>query len=210
MPLLHWLENLDRILFVLVQHDTDSSVLDKIMPIIREPFTWVPFYAFMLYYSWRIGKQKALAFIILSVATFAITDSLTAQVLKPLFARPRPCHDPEMQNYLRGLVDCGGLYSMPSNHAANHFALATFWYFAIRAINGRKWPWLWLWAALICYAQVYVGKHYPGDVLVGAIVGTLTGWGMSRLFTYWEHRQAQRLSLRRQKTSHTGRSPVHS
>ncbi len=106
-----------------------------------------------------------------------------------------------MQNYLRGLIDCGGLYSMPSNHAANHFALATFWYFSIRAINGRKWPWLWLWAALICYAQVYVGKHYPGDVLVGAIVGILTGLGMFRLFEYWEHRQAQRPSIRQRKTS---------
>jgi undecaprenyl-diphosphatase len=218
MPLLSWLENLDRILFVLVQHDTDSAVLDTIMPIVRNPFTWVPFYVFLLIYAWRIGKRvqslsatadgpdsvrsQALAFVILSVVTFAITDSLTAQILKPLFERPRPCHDPEMQNYIRGLVDCGGLYSMPSNHAANHFALATFWYFSIRAINGRKWPWLWLWAALICYAQVYVGKHYPGDILVGAIVGTLTGWGISRLFVYWEHRQAQRLSLRQRKTSY--------
>ena len=218
MPLLTWLEKIDRILFVLVQHDSDSSVLDTIMPYVREPLTWVPLYAFMLYYAFHAGKRiqrqsasadgpnsvrsKAWAFILLSVVTFAITDSLTAQVLKPLFERPRPCHDPEMQNYLRGLVDCGGLYSMPSNHAANHFALATFWYFSIRTINGRKWPWLWLWAALICYAQVYVGKHYPADVLVGAIVGILTGLGMSRLFGYWEHRQAQRLSIHQRKTSY--------
>ena len=203
MPLLHWLENLDRILFVLIQRDTDSAALDAIMPVIREPLTWVPLYAFMLYYAFRAGvPSKTWAFILLSIVTFAITDSLTAQVLKPLFVRPRPCHDPEMQNYLHGLVDCGGLYSMPSNHAANHFALATFWYFSIRAINGRKWPWLWLWAALVCYAQVYVGKHYPGDVFVGSIVGTLTGWGISRLFVYWEHRQAQRLSLRQRKTSY--------
>lgn len=204
MPLLNWLDNLDRILFVLIQHDTDSVVLDKIMPVIREPLTWIPFYGFMLFYAFRAGRrqQKAWAFVILSVVTFAITDSLTAQILKPLFERPRPCHDPELQNYLRGLVDCGGLYSMPSNHAANHFALATFWYFSIRAINGRKWPWLWAWAALICYAQVYVGKHYPGDVLIGAILGALTGWGISRLFVFWDHRQAQRLSLRQRKTSY--------
>jgi undecaprenyl-diphosphatase len=218
MPLLSWLENWDRILFVLVQHDADSAVLDFIMPVIREPLTWVPLYVFMGVYAIRAGKRgqslsaaaggvdaihsRAMAFILLSVVTFAITDSLTAQILKPLFERPRPCHDPELQNYLRGLVDCGGLYSMPSNHAANHFALATFWYFSIRAINGRKWSWLWLWAAVICYAQVYVGKHYPADVVIGAIVGTLTGWGMSRLFLYWQQRQAQRLSLRQRKTSY--------
>jgi undecaprenyl-diphosphatase len=207
-------------LFVLVQHDADHSILDAVMPVVRNPFTWAPFYAFMMYYAFRIGRQaqagsapdgarsKAWAFILLSLVTFAITDSLTAQILKPLFERPRPCHDPELQTYLRGIVDCGGLYSMPSNHAANHFGLATFWYFSIRAINGRKWAWLWLWAALICYAQVYVGKHYPFDILVGALVGTLTGLGMSRIFVFWDHRQGQRPAIRKGKTSHTGQSPV--
>ena len=186
------------------------------MPIFREPLTWVPLYAFMLYYAFRMSKHrdnaggnsilqgaagerpaiassKAWAFIILSVLTFAITDSVTAQLLKPAFSRLRPCHDPEMQPYLRALVDCGGLYSMPSNHAANHFGLAAFWYFSIRHVTGKKWRWLWLWAAIICYAQVYVGKHYPFDVLVGAIFGTLTGLGMSRLFVYWEQRQGRRI-----------------
>jgi len=202
MPLLQWLDHLDKILFVLVQHDTDSALLDKLMPIVREPLTWVPFYGFMLWYSFRTGKNKAWAFIILSIVTFAITDSLTAQILKPLFDRPRPCHDPDLQVYLRGLIDCGGQNGMPSNHAANHFALATFWYFSIRMMNGRKWTWLFLWAALVCYAQVYVGKHYPFDVLVGAIVGTLTGLGTSRIFIYWEHRQGHRASIRQRKTSY--------
>lgn len=195
MPLIKWLEHLDKIFFVLIQHDSDHRFLDPVMLVLREPLTWVPFYAFMLYYSFRAGKQKAWAFILLSVLTFAITDSLTAQVLKPLFGRLRPCHDPGMQAVLREMVDCGGLYSMPSNHAANHFGLASFWYFSIRAINGRKWSWLWIWAALICYAQVYVGKHYPFDVLAGGIVGTLTGLGMSRLFVYWENRQGDRSPL---------------
>jgi|SRR5579859_2226997 len=202
MSLLTWLDHLDKVLFVLVQHDTDHSVLDSVMLFLREPLTWAPFYVFMVYYAFRTGKNKAWAFILLSVVTFTITDSLTAQVLKPMFGRLRPCHDPAMQVYLRGLVDCGGLHSMPSNHAVNHFGLATFWYFSIRAMNGRKWPWLWIWAAIICYAQVYVGKHYPFDVLVGAVVGTLTGLGTSRLFVYWEHRQGHRPPFRQQKTSY--------
>jgi undecaprenyl-diphosphatase len=214
MPLLQWLDHIDKVLFVLVQHDSDHSVPDAVMPVIREPLTWVPFYVFMAVYAFRMKQRtdvsqtdgsfqsNAWVFIILSVITFAITDSLTAQVLKPLFARPRPCHDPEMQFFLRELIDCGGAYGMPSNHAANHFALATFWYFAIRASSGREWPWLWLWAAIICYAQVYVGKHYPFDVLAGAIVGTLTGWGMSRLFVYWVNRQGSRPAVRQRKTSY--------
>jgi membrane-associated phospholipid phosphatase len=192
MSLLNWLDHLDKILFVLIQHDSDSAILDKIMPVLREPLTWIPLYAFMLYYSIRQGRNKALPFIVLTVLTFAITDTITAQLLKPMFGRLRPCHDPELQSYLRGLVDCGGLYSMPSNHAANHFGLAAFWYFSIREMNGKKWHWLWLWAAAICYAQIYVGKHYPFDILAGAVFGLLTAMGTFRLFVYWEHRQRSR------------------
>jgi undecaprenyl-diphosphatase len=207
MSLLQWLDHLDKTLFVLVQHDSDHSVLDVIIPFFRDPLTWIPLYGFMAFYAFRAGKRsspdrqgadgvsKAWAFILLSILTVAITDSVTAQVFKPLFGRLRPCHDPEIQPYLRALVDCGGLYSMPSNHAANHFGLAAFWFFSIRHMTGKKWRWLWLWAAVICYAQVYVGKHYPFDVLAGAVFGTLTGLGISRLFVYWEHRQGQRPSL---------------
>ncbi len=115
MTLINWLEHLDKALFVLIQHDSDHSVLDKIMPLLRDPLTWIPLYAGMLAYILVKAKAKALPFIVLSVLTFAITDSLTAQVLKPLFGRLRPCYDPEMQPILRGLVDCGGFYSMPSN-----------------------------------------------------------------------------------------------
>ena len=210
MSLLKWLDHLDKTLFVLIQHDSDHSVLDVIMPILREPLTWVPLYAFMLFYAFRAAKQsagaapdrqnatgasKAWAFIILSVLTFAITDSITAQLLKPMFGRLRPCHDPEIQPFLRSIVDCGGLFSMPSNHAANHFGLAAFWFYSIRVMTGKRWRWLWFWAGIICYAQVYVGKHYPFDVLVGGIFGTLTGLGMSRLFVFWEHRQGQRVPV---------------
>ena len=185
MLLLKWLDHLDKVLFVLIQHDSDHSIMDKVMPVLRDPVTWIPLYIFMLYYTIRKGRSSAWSFIILSVLTVAITDSLTAQILKPLFGRLRPCYDPELSSIIRGLVDCGGLYSMPSNHAANHFGLAAFWYFSIRKMNGRKWNWLWAWAALICYAQIYVGKHYPFDVLVGSFTGFITGLGMSRLFIYW-------------------------
>ncbi|HUB62307.1 MAG TPA: phosphatase PAP2 family protein [Puia sp.] len=188
MAWLPWLDHLDKKMFVWIQHDAAWSVLDKVMPVLREPLVWVPLYAFMLYYALRQGKAKAWPFIILTLLTVAITDSVTAQLLKPFFARLRPCHSPDLQGMVRSLVGCGGLYSMPSNHAANHFGLAAFWYFSIRRMNGRKWIWLWLWAAVICYAQVYVGKHYPFDVLVGAVFGFLTGLGTFGLFVYWEGR----------------------
>ena len=196
MSLLKWLDHIDKTISALIQHDSDHSILDAVMPILRNPYTWIPLYVFMLYYAVRKGRNTAWPFIILSLLTFAVTDSLTAQVLKPLFGRLRPCYDPEMHDVVRGLVDCGGLYSMPSNHAANHFGLAAFWYFSIRSMGGGKWNWLWFWAGAICYAQVYVGKHYPFDILVGALVGLATGLGMSRLFVYWANRQGGRALLK--------------
>jgi membrane-associated phospholipid phosphatase len=65
-------------------------------------------------------------------------------------------------------------------------------------MTGRKWHWLWIWAAAICYAQIYVGKHYPFDILVGISIRLLTGWGTFRLFVYWESRQRHRSILFRQ------------
>ncbi|MDO6434040.1 phosphatase PAP2 family protein [Flavitalea sp. BT771] len=211
-----WLDHIDKILFTLIQHDSDHAVLDRVAPILRDPYTWIPFYVFMLYYSLRYVRQQALPFILLSLLTFAITDSLTAQVMKPFFERLRPCHDPDMAQTIRILGDCGGLYSMPSSHAANHFGLAAFWYFAVRTIErtggslsegqsldlsgrrgkffrkpvfrtltgGKKWWGLYVWAAAVCYAQIYVGKHYPFDTLAGAGTGWLTGVGISRIFNY--------------------------
>jgi membrane-associated phospholipid phosphatase len=191
MSLLKWLDHIDKVLFVLIQHDADHSLLDKIMPVLRDPQTWIPMYAIILYYSIRKGKNRAWMFIILSLFCFAITDSVCAQLLKPLFGRLRPCDDPDLHGLLKSLVDCGGIYSLPSNHAANHFGLATFWYFAIRTVTGQKWRWLWVWAAFIGYAQVYVGVHYPFDVLAGSIFGYVTGLGMSRIFTYWWNREGK-------------------
>jgi len=196
MSFFEWLDHIDKFLFTLIQHDTDNAVLDVVMPVLRDPYTWVPFYVFMLYFCLRKGQQHAWIFIALSLLTFAITDSLTAQIMKPLFGRLRPCHDPDMAQTIRMVIDCGGLYSMPSSHAANHFGLAAFWYYTIRIMTGKKWWWLYWWAGAVCYAQIYVGKHYPFDILAGACTGLLAGYGMSRIFAYlWEIRSHRNLDF---------------
>lgn len=184
MSFFEWLDHIDKFLFTLIQHDTDNAVLDVVMPVLRDPYTWAPFYVFMLYYCLRKGQQRAWIFIVLSLLTFAITDSLTAQIMKPFFGRLRPCHAPDMASSIRMVIDCGGLYSMPSSHAANHFGLAAFWYYTIKTMGGKKWWWLYWWAGAVCYAQIYVGKHYPFDILAGACTGLLAGYGMSRIFVY--------------------------
>lgn len=186
MDILHSFRELDKVLFMLINHDSDVKYLDPIMMAIREPLTWIPLYAFMLWFSIRKLKHNAVLFIIMTLVAFAFTDAMCAQFVKPFVGRLRPCYDPELNGMVRSLVDCGGQYSFPSNHAANHFALATYWFFAIRHYLDKKWHWLWIWAAAVCYAQVYVGKHFPSDVLGGAIIGSLVGGAVFQLSLRWQ------------------------
>ena len=96
-------------------------------------------------------------------------------IFKHNIERDRPCNDPNMIMQLRLLVKCSGGYSFISNHAANHFGMATFFYITFRNII-PKWAWLgFVWAALIAYSQIYVGVHYPIDVFAGIILGLLFG-----------------------------------
>jgi|GEM_PF-76640 membrane-associated phospholipid phosphatase len=182
MSLFQWLIRADRSAFVRIQRATGQPVLDFLMLVLRNPYTWIPLYAFLLYFAWSKAKKLFWLFILCSVACVGITDSVTARIFKPLFARPRPCHDPQLQPLIRHLLDCGGWYSFPSNHASNHFGLAACWFGMVWAMTRRTWHWLWIWAALICFAQVYVGKHYPLDVLGGAIFGSAVGLLMAGIF----------------------------
>lgn len=180
MPYLKWIENIDRLLFLLINHDADHAFLDNIMIALRNPFTWIPLYIFMLYVAIKNARARWWLFALLTLVCFALTDSISASVLKPLFERPRPCI--ELRGMARSLVGCGGIYSMPSSHAANHFGLAAFWFWSIFVITGKKWNWLWLWAFAIGYAQIYVGKHYPSDIVVGAMLGCGIGIICARIF----------------------------
>ena len=169
-----------------VHADAAAPVLDGFMKLLRNAATWVPLYAFMIYWIIRYGKPHAWQFILVTIVCFAITDYVSASILKPWFARIRPCYDPELQPIMRGLVGCGGQYSLPSSHASNHFGLAAFWFWSINRMRGQKWHWLWLWAFAVCYAQVYVGKHYPLDVITGGIFGYTVGSLCAYFFDRWQ------------------------
>jgi undecaprenyl-diphosphatase len=120
-----------------------------------------------------------------------------AQVFKKGFERMRPCGDPEFSFHVRLLLrHCSNTYSFVSNHAANHFGIATFAFLTFRGIF-RKWMYLaFLWAILVAYAQVYVGVHYPLDVFGGALLGALSG-----SFTAWAfHKRWGHINLDQQLT----------
>ena len=185
MSFLQWADSIDKQLFTFIHHALGNRFLDPFMLFLRNPPVWAPLYIFVIYWVIRYHKTYAFKFITLSIVTVAFTDFISAKLIKPFAGRLRPCHTAELQPVLRHILDCGGMYSFPSSHASNHFGLAAFWFGAVFFLTGKKWHWLWVWAGLICFAQVYVGVHYPFDVTCGALFGWATGTTTAIIFKRW-------------------------
>ncbi|MFD2520498.1 phosphatase PAP2 family protein [Emticicia soli] len=146
---------------------------DTIMYWVTHRFTWIPLYLFLIYYIFRVIRINAwykLAFILVSVG---LADRITSGFMKPYFHRFRPCHDPSIENIVHVVGGCGGQYGFASSHAANSFALALA-FVLISPQSKPQWKYfLFLWAILVSYSRIYVGVHYPTDLLVGGMVGML-------------------------------------
>jgi undecaprenyl-diphosphatase len=150
-----------------------SPFLDTIMYWVTYRNTWIPLYIFLIYYILVVIKKSRWYKLIFIIASVGLSDRLTSGLMKPYFMRLRPCHDPFIQNMVHVVGGCGGQYGFASSHAANSFALAL----AFVLINNKDTKWkyfLFLWAILVSYSRIYVGVHYPTDLLIGAITGILT------------------------------------
>jgi undecaprenyl-diphosphatase len=179
-----WLDA-DRKIFHFINDTLSTPWLNDVMIFVRDDKTWIPVYIILLVFFIRRTKPFFIKIIILTIFTFIITDFISYAVLKPFIGRVRPCYDTSLNFSVNHLISCGGRFSMPSNHASNHFGLSTFLFLVIKNTTGKRWYWLWLWALLIGFAQVYVGVHFPGDIIAGALFGILTGSFSYFIFTIW-------------------------
>jgi undecaprenyl-diphosphatase len=173
---------LDRHLFYFINHDLSNPFFDWLMPFLRNPRFWIPLYAFIIVFClWRYKKQGAILIVLLALSA-GVADFTTGEIVKFQVKRLRPCRDPIVSKTDIARVPCGTGYSFPSTHASDHFAMAAFMGFVFY----KRWRWIWLWAVLwagsICFAQIYVGVHFPIDILVGTAYGFLVGWLLSLLF----------------------------
>ena len=133
------------------------------------------------------NRRHALLMLVMLAFTVLVADQVSSGLIKHLVERLRPTHDPSLDNMVHVINGYrGGMYGFVSSHAANFFAVATLLSFAMR--HRLVTCSLFTWALLQCYSRVYLGVHYPGDIMGGIVVGVLAGWLLWCLMRWIQHR----------------------
>lgn len=183
MSFLHDLQSLDEHLFVLINQQLSTRWLDGIMSLASHHYFWIPVYALLVWLMWRQYQKRIWLPLLSILLVFGFADSFSSRVLKPGVARERPFLNQKLNARLPD-GPAGSKYGFVSSHAANTFGIYTFAALAL-GFKRRKWMVFLGIAALVSYSRVYLGVHYPGDVLFGALLGVLSAWlvfkGMRRL-----------------------------
>ncbi|TGE28511.1 phosphatase PAP2 family protein [Hymenobacter metallicola] len=175
------LQDLDRWL-LLAANNNHSNALDAWMIFFSERFVWFPAYLVILLVLGYMFRQRALLLLPLLGLSVALADGISSRFFKPYFARLRPCHDPLLSATLNLASGCGGQFGFMSSHAANAFALVVFLCLALPRRYRLAKVLVFIWAVLVSYSRMYLGAHYPSDVLAGAALGSLAAWACFRLY----------------------------
>jgi undecaprenyl-diphosphatase len=177
------LKQWDERLLVLL-NSLHTPVLDPVMLLITRTDFWIPLYALLIFLIFRNYKKEGWLVMAGVAITILIADQFTASLMKPFFQRLRPSQEPGLREVIHIVSDYrGGLYGFASSHAANTTGVALFCYLLFR----KTYRWIWLifiWTVIMTYSRIYLGVHYPGDILVGAIVGIFSGVAGNR-FYHW-------------------------
>jgi undecaprenyl-diphosphatase len=182
--MIEFLLKLDRDLF-LELNSYHAEWLDAIMMYVSEKLVWIPLYLAIAYFIFKYyGKRGILVLVCIALAIL-LADQITSTFMKPFFARLRPTHDPELQNMVH-IVNgyrAGSKFGFASSHAANTFGLAMF-VVLLFGKRSKHVTWIFLWAAVVAYSRIYLGVHYPGDVIVGGAIGMICAFGCYHLFKW--------------------------
>jgi len=187
--MMDWLLQIDSRIFLAI-NGWHNETWDGIMWWISGKTTWWPFYLLILaFLGWK-KKWQLIPMILFIAIVLTLSDQSSVHLFKNVIQRLRPCHEPSLEGLVH-LVNnkCGGRFGFISSHAANSFGVAV-----LVSLWLRKW-WstavMLTWALLIAYSRIYLGVHYPGDVLAGAIWGAGCGWLVYSLYTWVQARLPQ-------------------
>ena len=177
---------IDQQAFSWINQSLSNPFFDALMPILRNKLTWIPLYVILLIYLIKYHRQEKYLFCIFLIVAIICSDSLLCNLLKNWVQRTRPCDELSLASQIHlVLKHCSGGFSFPSAHAANHatFAVFTGLFFRGKPHGKLLFGILMCWALVIAFAQVYVGVHYPVDVIAGYLIGTTNGIFFFYLYT---------------------------
>jgi undecaprenyl-diphosphatase len=172
--MIEFLLNLDRDLLLLI-NGWNAPWLDSFMVTLTNGLKWSPLFLIVIGMMICKFRWQSIVMLIFVALVIFLTDRISAGLIKPWIGRLRPSHEPGLEGLLH-LVNGykGGLYSFVSSHAANAFGVATFLWLVLR--KNIKWIWvMFIWAAIFSYTRIYLGVHYPFDILGGGVLGTIIG-----------------------------------
>ena len=177
---------IDKQIMVFFNKTISNPIFDFIMPIITNQnflvFSGLILIGYLAYYGEKRGR---ITIVVLLIAA-SFSDAICFQVIKPWVGRIRPSH--EFYDYINLLVSKGGKYSFPSNHAANSFVFAT----VLSYFYEKNKTFLYILASAIAFSRVYVGVHYPLDIVSGAIVGYIISWIILSMWVIIKMRELKR------------------
>ncbi len=175
------LKHIDTTWFLAVNNGMQNAFLDIVCPFMRNQKNWYILYVVLLWVCYQKWKQKSIWVIGGAILLILAADQISANLIKNTVQRLRPCNEPTLAGMVNNIVGCGQGFSFISAHATNHFAIAVF--FSMLFYREHKWVFgvALIWAAFIAFSQVYVGVHYPFDVLCGALLGSILGYIAGKL-----------------------------
>ena len=181
--MLQTLIDLDKEIF-LALNGLHQPWLDNFMFWVSDTEIWFPLYAIFIGMMIKSFKWDAIWLLLAIALLITLTDQITSGFMKPFFGRFRPTHDPEIGHLVHTVNNYrGGTYGFASSHASNTFGLISFLWLVFKE-KYHWFKWLFAWAALVAYSRIYLGVHYPGDIVVGGLIGIFLGWCIFKTYSW--------------------------